>query len=141
MITAASWPHSQHRSDNLRASTIGVHQHTSRKYSAIQDGQALLLQSLTVSAVPTEHSTGTHPPQRGAGNQGAAALAVTGPPLSRWTQPCARRFALYWLRAATRACPAASTTSVDDARTATLRPGSSTSSSTSPTASLPGPTE
>jgi len=87
------------------------------------------------------HSTGTHPPQRGTGTHGAAALAVTGPPLSRWTQPCACRFALYWLRAATRASPAASTTSVDDARTATLRPGSSTSSSTSPTASLPGPTE
>jgi len=87
------------------------------------------------------HSTGTHPPQLGAGTHGAAALAVTGPPLSRWTQPCACRFALYWLRAATRASPAASTTSVDDARTATLRPGSSTSSSTSPTASLPGPTE
>src|SRR5215470_16412595 len=87
------------------------------------------------------HSTGTHPPQRGAGTHGAAAFAVTGPPLSRWTQPCACRFALYWLRAATRASPAASTTSVDDARTATLRPGSSTSSSTSPTASLPGPTE
>jgi len=87
------------------------------------------------------HSTGTHPPQRGAGTLGAAALAVTGPPLSRGTQPGACRFALYWLRAATRARPAASTTSVDDARTATLRPGSSTSSSTSPTASLPGPTE
>ena len=86
-------------------------------------------------------STGTHPPQRGAGTHGAAALAVTGPPLSRWTQPRACRFAWYWLRAATRASPAASTTSVDDARTATLRPGSSTSSSTSPTASLPGPTE
>src|SRR5215470_727413 len=64
-----------------------------------------------------------------------------GSPLSRWTQRCACRFALYWLRAATRASPAASTTSVDDARTATRRPGSSTSSSTSPTASLPGPTE
>src|SRR4029453_140964 len=71
----------------------------------------------------------------------AAALAVTRRPLSRWTQPCACRFALYWLRAATRASPAASTTSVDDARTATLRRGNSTSSSTSPTASLPGPTE
>jgi hypothetical protein len=35
MIAAASWPHSQHRSDNLRASTIGVRQHTSRKYSAV----------------------------------------------------------------------------------------------------------
>ena len=66
---------------------------------------------------------------------------VTGPPLLRWTQPCACRFALYWLRAATKASPAASTTSLDDARTATLRPGSSTSSSTSPTAALPGPTE
>src|SRR5215470_15942775 len=77
----------------------------------------------------------------GAGTHGAAALAVTGPPLSRWAQRCACRFALYWLRAATRASPAASTTSVDDARTAILRPGSSTSSSTSPTASLPGPTE
>src|SRR5215470_277870 len=73
--------------------------------------------------------------------QGTATLAVTGPPLHRWTQPYARRFAVYWLMAATRASPAASTTSADDARTATLRPGSSTSSSTSPTASLPGPTE
>jgi len=80
-------------------------------------------------------------PLSGRGTDGAAALAVTGPPLSCWTQPCACRVALYWLRAATRARPAASTTSVDDARTATLRPGSSTSSSTSPTASLPGPTE
>ena len=34
MIAAASWPHSQHRSDNLRASTVGVRQQTSRKYSA-----------------------------------------------------------------------------------------------------------
>ena len=107
--------------------------------SAVQDGQALLLRSLAVSAVATGHGAGTHPPQQGAGIQGAAALAVTGPPLSRWTQRRARRFALYWFRAATRACPAASTTSVDDARTATLRPGSSTSSSTSPTAALPGP--
>ena len=43
--------------------------------------------------------------------------------------------------AARKARPAASTTSVDDALTATRRPGISTSSSTSPTASLPGPTE
>src|SRR5262249_47814389 len=50
-----------------------------RKYSAIQDGQAMLLQSLTVSAVPAEHSAATHPPQRSAGTQGAAAFAVAGP--------------------------------------------------------------
>ncbi len=46
MIAAASWPHSQHRSDNLRASTIGVRQHTSRKYSALGvsiNTEALLL--------------------------------------------------------------------------------------------------
>jgi hypothetical protein len=35
MIAAASWPHSQCRSKNLRSSTIGVRQHTSRKHSAI----------------------------------------------------------------------------------------------------------
>jgi hypothetical protein len=57
--------------------------HLSRPDSAIQDGQALLLRSLTVSAVATEHRTGTHPPQEGAGIPGAAALAVTGPPASR----------------------------------------------------------
>ena len=39
MIAAASWPHSQHRSDNLRASTIGVRQHTSRKCSAFRARQ------------------------------------------------------------------------------------------------------
>jgi hypothetical protein len=40
MIAATSWPHSQHRSDNLRASTIGARQHTSRKYSAERFGSS-----------------------------------------------------------------------------------------------------
>src|SRR5690348_12094466 len=62
-------------------------------------------------------------------------------PRCRWAQPWACGLALSWLRAATRASPEACTTSVDDARTAALRPGSSTSSSTAAAASLPGPAE
>ena len=88
----------------MRSDTCEISATTSRADSAIKVADALLLQSLTVSAVPAGRSSGAHLPLRGTGIHAAAALAVTGPTVSRWTQPCARRFALYW-SGSTRACP------------------------------------